>query len=193
MINIPPTYPTPLYVFSQVVSLPADTETVLDQHFIENAEKIIKELEDDEYGDEEYGDESYADEEYADEEYGDEEKEDEREIRALTRKNGWSFQPSPLVIPNSQDDPTLVTVILSLVGAMLVVTLAMVVRVVVTQMYNGGDNKTVNSEGGLLMEQHLTRTRLKEEKDRREYFGPEGLRRQSDRQENVYVSTSINV
>ena len=53
MINIPPTYPTPLYVFSQVVSLPACTETVLDQNFIENAEKMIKELEEEEYGDEE--------------------------------------------------------------------------------------------------------------------------------------------
>ena len=74
---------------------------------------------------------------------------------------------------------------------MLVVTLVMVVRVVLTQLCKGGEHKAVKSEGGLLMEQHLTR--LKEEKDRREYFGPEGLRRQSDRQENVYVSTSINV
>ena len=156
-INPTTTTPTPLYVFSQVISLPEGMEVVVDQEFIRNAEELIQ-----------------------DQDY---EEEDEHGVRE-ERSQDVSSQSFPLVSPSGPEDTTLPIVILSIVGAVLGGTLAVLVRVLI-QFYRGHkDNTESETDGSELMREKLVS--LKEARDRLDYYG-------AGRADNVYVSSSVMV
>ena len=124
---------TPMYVFNQVVSLHAGTETVIDTDFIENAVEVINNMEDNE--------------------------EDDREMRAVSQ-DSWSS--SSLTNHNNEKDSTLAISILVLVGLMLGVTLAVLARVVI-QVYNSGVKKAMKDETMRKQEELLKLTKARQE------------------------------
>ena len=150
------TTPTPLYVFSQVISLPEGMEVVVDQEFIRNAEELIQ----DQYD-------------------RGEDAPEEREQRSWIVSSSPSF---PLVSPSGSEDTTLPIIILSIVGAVLGGTLAVLVRVLI-QFYRGHKDNT-ETGGCELMREKLAS--LREARDRLDYYGAG-----RGRTENVYVSNSV--
>ena len=166
MYSITPTTttPTPLYVFSQVISLPEGMEVVVDQEFIRNAEELIQDQDDRE-----------------------EDEPEEREARShCCSQIVESSQSFPMVRPSGSEDTTLPIVILSIVGAVLGGTLAVLVRVLI-QFYRGHkDNTESETDGSKLMREKLAS--LREARDRLDYYGAG-----RGRTENVYVSSSVMV
>jgi hypothetical protein len=162
-LPIPPTSATPLYVFSQVISLPADTSVLVDTDFIRRAEKMIQEQVD---------------------------REQDDDMREQSRQDVWSSNSSPLV-SQSEDDSSLPIIILSIVGSVLGGTIAVLVRVVI-QNYRGDTDKTLETDRNEFMKQKLARLReMSEARDLMDYFGAE--RGGQGRTENVYVSRSVMV
>ena len=132
----------------------------MDQEFIRNAEELIQ----DQYYDEE----------------------DEPEVREERSQDVFSSQSFPLVSPSGSEDTTLPIVILSIVGAVLGGTLAVLVRVLI-QFYRGHkDNTESETDGSELMREKLDS--LREARDRLDYYGAG-----RGRAENVYVSSSVMV